>query len=285
MRLHTLLCRCKHGSMEDLYNYTDQDEIHYLGATGNYRRRSGEHKNNGYRGTMLYTETEDMKRDENTLLKVCKSSNNKKKSSGMPREKPGYVYVIKDDSESDDEREGWKEEPGYDGRKEELDYKFEPAYCSYDEREVSKEEPGYDGRRVSTKEPGYYEREVWKEEPGYDGRKVSTKEPGYYEREVWKEEPGYDGRKGLTDYEYEPGYKGWKVEAGIESKAGREVWKKELHYECETRYEPGGTGYGHRKELGYGRMVWEEKFHYECETRYESGEPRYYGGRPIRPRY
>ncbi len=86
------------ASLSDLAWYIQQGQAEYTGATGRSpEKRAYEHSRNGYSGTMYYTSTSNMKRKENELIDMCRTCNNKMRRSGM-QQKPGYVYVIVDDS-------------------------------------------------------------------------------------------------------------------------------------------------------------------------------------------
>lgn len=135
------LCRQKFRSQEALREGFEKDDVDYAGATNDPDRRSKEHYQKGYRGTMMYAETENMKEDEDYLLDNYECPKNNLRKSGIGME-PGYVYGIKPDSGYGGER-GCEVEPGY-GRK---GWKEGPG-------PASEYEPGY-GRRNGWKVDGY----------------------------------------------------------------------------------------------------------------------------------
>lgn len=63
------------------------------GSTNNPNRRKNEYSHNGYKGTMYYSSTLNMKKDENTLLGLKNWRENTQAKSNVHSEQ-GYVYII-----------------------------------------------------------------------------------------------------------------------------------------------------------------------------------------------
>ena len=84
-------------TFEQLKEKAKQVNNDRVGATEDIQRRKGEYERNGYRGTMYYSKTPNMKSEENTLLSVCKAygacPRNVQRVSNA-QASPGYVYVI-----------------------------------------------------------------------------------------------------------------------------------------------------------------------------------------------
>ena len=82
-------------SFEQLKELAERNDR--VGATEDIQRRKGEYERDGYRGTMYYFKTPNMKSAENTLLSVCKACGacprNVQRVSNA-QASPGYVYVI-----------------------------------------------------------------------------------------------------------------------------------------------------------------------------------------------
>ena len=84
-------------TFEALQRKAKQVNDERVGATTDIERRRGEYERKGYRGTMYYFKTRNMKYAENILLNECKSSGacpkNVQKVSNT-QASGGYVYVI-----------------------------------------------------------------------------------------------------------------------------------------------------------------------------------------------
>ena len=63
------------------------------GATIDPKRRNNEYAREGYRGTMYYAETKNMRTAENRLLHNFDFEYNKQKNSNVAEDR-GYVYII-----------------------------------------------------------------------------------------------------------------------------------------------------------------------------------------------
>lgn len=90
------MCSKEFCPEKQLIDEIKEDAIIRVGATINPDRRLKEHKKTGYRGSMMFVETNDMKEAEDRILDACDScSHNIQKSSNIPVARHGYVYGIK----------------------------------------------------------------------------------------------------------------------------------------------------------------------------------------------
>ena len=85
----------------DMKEVKTQQELHEMARSGDYvgttvdpQRRRGEQKRDGKMGTMYYTKTENMRKAEDKLLKICNCPENQQRRSNA-QEGPGYVYLIR----------------------------------------------------------------------------------------------------------------------------------------------------------------------------------------------
>jgi hypothetical protein len=84
----------KDESQEYLIEKIKQGKIDRVGATVDPDRRLGEYRREGYRGTMVFAKTENMKKAENRILEACKSCTRNVHSASNATENAGYVYGI-----------------------------------------------------------------------------------------------------------------------------------------------------------------------------------------------
>lgn len=88
------LVNCK--TQEDLYahvRHSPLDRRAYGGSTDDPERRRGEHERGGYRGTMYYAPTTNMKKAEDDLLTKFRFHENQQQQSNAAKA-TGYIYAI-----------------------------------------------------------------------------------------------------------------------------------------------------------------------------------------------
>jgi len=86
--------RLQMSTQKEIKLHISGGQIERVGATIDPNRRCKEYERKGYRGTMYYAPTTNMKKAENSLLNACETcSQNIQKASNVDEE-PGYVYAI-----------------------------------------------------------------------------------------------------------------------------------------------------------------------------------------------
>ena len=88
------MIRRQDATQEVLKQHIRSGRVVRVGATIDPDRRLGEYQREGYSGTMIFAETQNMKRAENGLLEECKTCGLNIQRAANVGEKPGYVYVI-----------------------------------------------------------------------------------------------------------------------------------------------------------------------------------------------
>ena len=82
------------STQKEIKEYIQEGKIERVGATIDAERRCKEYERDGYRGTMLYAHTKNMKKTENTLLGNCETCHKNIQRTSNVEEKPGYIYAI-----------------------------------------------------------------------------------------------------------------------------------------------------------------------------------------------
>ena len=88
------LGRPKQVSAKKLQQIASRKGAVRSGSTVDVYRRAREYKSEGYSGELYYTQTRNMKAEENKLLEAGPGRHNVQKKSGAPS-KQGTAYVIK----------------------------------------------------------------------------------------------------------------------------------------------------------------------------------------------
>lgn len=89
-----IVIRRQDGTQEVLKEHIRSGNAVRVGATVDPNRRLGQYQREGYSGTIIFAETQNMKKAENGLLEECKTCSLNIQHSSNVGEKPGHVYVI-----------------------------------------------------------------------------------------------------------------------------------------------------------------------------------------------
>ena len=89
-----VVIRRQDGTQEVLKQHIRSGGVVRVGATIDPDRRLGQYQREGYSGTMIFAETQSIKRAENGLHEECRTCARNIQRASNVKEEPGYVYVI-----------------------------------------------------------------------------------------------------------------------------------------------------------------------------------------------